>query len=173
MGIADCGLSPRQPKTKPSWNLSPEALAKQIGSGETPRAVSWQSLTPEQKAFQARKMEVHAAMIHRLDREAGRVIDQLKEMGRWDNTVTLFVSDNGASAEQIIRGDGHDKRSVPGSGESYLCLGPGWSTAANTPFRYHKLWVHEGGIASPLIVHWPDEIHPRNGSCRVCCSCKA
>lgn len=160
-GIADCELSPRQPKTKPSWNLSPEALAEQIGSGEAPRAVSWRSLSPEQKAFQARKMEVHAAMIHRLDREAGRVIDQLKAMGQWENTVTLFVSDNGASAEQIIRGDGHDRKSVPGSGESYLCLGPGWSTASNTPFRYHKSWVHEGGIASPLIVHWPEGIRAR------------
>jgi len=106
-------------------------------------------------------MEIHAAMIHRLDREAGHVIDQIKAMGQWENTVTLFVSDNGASAEQIIRGDGHDKKSVPGSGESYLCLGPGWSTASNTPFRYHKSWVHEGGVASPLIAHWPLGIHAR------------
>jgi arylsulfatase A-like enzyme len=160
-GIVNCELSPRQPKTKPPWNLSPEALAEHIGAGEAARAVSWSTLTPEQQAFQARKMEVHAAMIHRLDREAGRVIDQIKAMGQWKNTVTLFVSDNGASAEQIIRGDGHDKRSAPGSGESYLCLGPGWSTASNTPFRYHKSWVHEGGISSPLIVHWPDGIRAR------------
>jgi arylsulfatase len=155
LGLVGCELSPRQPRTKPKWNLSPEALAERIGPGEAPRAVSWRSLTPEQRAFQARKMEIHAAMIHRLDREAGRAIAQLKAMGQWENTVTLVVSDNGASAEQIIRGDGHDKRAEPGSGASYLCLGPGWSTAANTPFRYHKSWVHEGGIASPLIVHWP------------------
>jgi arylsulfatase len=161
MGIVNCELSPRQPRTKPPWNLSPDALAERIGVGESAKAVNWRSLTARQQAFQARKMEVHAAMIHRLDREAGRVIDQIKAMGQWENTITLFVSDNGASAEQIIRGDGHDKKSVPGSGESYLCLGPGWSTASNTPFRYHKSWVHEGGIASPLIVHWPDGIHAR------------
>ncbi|MBM4143620.1 MAG: arylsulfatase [Lentisphaerae bacterium] len=161
MGIADCELSPRQPNTKPRWNLSPAELTSQIGAGEAAHAVSWRSLSPEQKAFQAQKMEIHAAMVHRLDREAGRVIDQLKAMGQWENTVTLFVSDNGASAEQIIRGDGHDKRATPGSGESYLCLGPGWSTAANTPFRYHKSWVHEGGIASPLIVHWPRGIRAK------------
>ncbi len=154
-GIVDCALSPRQPDTKPRWNLSPAALAEQIGAGEAAKAVSWRSLTPEQQRFQAQKMEIHAAMIHRLDREAGRVIDRLKAMGQWENTVTMFVSDNGASAEQIIRGDGHDKQASPGSEESYLCLGPGWSTAANTPFRYHKSWVHEGGISSPLIVHWP------------------
>ncbi|HID75411.1 MAG TPA: arylsulfatase, partial [Planctomycetaceae bacterium] len=61
----------------------------------------------------------------------------------------------GASAEQIIRGDMHDPAAPPGSARSYLCLGPGWSTAANTPFRRHKSWVHEGGISTPLIVHWP------------------
>ena len=158
MGIVDCELSPRQPKTKPPWNLPPEALTERIGPGEAARAISWRTLTTEQQAFQARKMEIHAAMIHRLDREAGRVINQIKAMGQWENTVTLFVSDNGASAEQIIRGDGHDKSSEPGTGATYLCLGPGWSTAANTPFRYHKSWVHEGGIASPLIVHWPEGI---------------
>lgn len=161
MGIVNCGLSPRQPDTKPRWNLPAEALADRIGRGEAARAVSWRALTPVQQAFQAQKMEIHAAMIHRLDREAGRVIEQIKAMGQWENTVTIFISDNGASAEQIIRGDGHDKNSVPGSGESYLCLGPGWSTAANTPFRYHKSWVHEGGISSPLIVHWPRGIKAR------------
>lgn len=155
LGLIDCDLSPRQPRVKPRWNMSPEELLDQIGPGEAPKAVSWRSLTDEQKQFQAEKMEVHAAMIHRMDREIGRVIEQLKAMGEYENTVILFVSDNGASAEQIIRGDGHDKTAVPGTEESYLCLGPGWSTAANTPFRYHKSWVHEGGVASPLILQWP------------------
>jgi arylsulfatase len=100
-------------------------------------------------------MAIHAAMIDRMDREIGRVLDQVRAMGAWENTVVMFVSDNGASAEQIIRGDGHDPAAPPGSAKSYLCLGPGWSTASNTPFRLHKSWVHEGGIASPLIVHWP------------------
>lgn len=161
LGIVDCDLSPRQPQTKPNWNLSSEELTAQIGPGEAARAVKWESLSEKQKDFQARKMEVHAAMVHRLDRETGRVIDKLKAMGQWDNTVVMFVSDNGASAEQIIRGDGHDKKAVPGSEESFLCLGPGWSTASNTPFRYHKSWVHEGGVASPLIVHWPEGIKAR------------
>ena len=100
-------------------------------------------------------MAIHAAMITRMDREVGRVVEQLRAMNQLDNTVVLFLSDNGASAEQIIRGDGHDSSAAPGSARSYLCLGPGWASAANTPFRLHKSYVHEGGIASPLIVHWP------------------
>ncbi len=100
-------------------------------------------------------MAVHAAMITRMDHEIGRLIEQLQEMGEYENTLILVVSDNGASAEYVHRGDGHDKEAPMGSAQSYACLGPGWSTAANTPFRLHKSWNHEGGIASPLIAHWP------------------
>ena len=155
MGLLDCELSPREESVFPDWNLPPEELAKQIGPGEAARAVAWDTLTGEQKRFQATKMAIHAAMIDRMDREIGRVLDQVKAMGQYEDTVVLFVSDNGASAEQILRGDLHDPAAAPGSGPSYLCLGPGWSMAGNTPFRLHKHWNHEGGIASPLIVHWP------------------
>jgi arylsulfatase len=79
-------------------------------------------------------------------------------MGATDNTVIFFLSDNGASAEQIIRGDGHDRSAPPGSAKTFLSIGPGWSSAANTPFRLHKSWVHEGGISTPLIVQWPNGI---------------
>jgi len=89
-----------------------------------------------------------------MDREIGRVLQQLRGMGAYRDTVVIFLSDNGASAEQIIRGDEHDPSVPLGSAGSYLCLGPGWSTAANTPFRLHKHWVHEGGISSPFIAHW-------------------
>jgi arylsulfatase len=123
--------------------------------------VAWDSLTQQQKQFQATKMAIHAAMIHRMDAEIGRIIKQLREMGAYQNTLILFASDNGASAEQIIRGDKHDKSAPPGSAKSYLCLGPGWSTAANTPLRLHKHWTHEGGISSPFIVHWPAGISAR------------
>jgi arylsulfatase len=94
-------------------------------------------------------------MVDRMDREIGRVLDQLKAMGAFDNTLILFASDNGASAEVMIRGDGHDAHAAPGSAATFLCLGPGWSSVSNTPFRRHKTWVHEGGIATPLIAHWP------------------
>jgi len=160
-GLIDCDLSRPEPDIKPGWNLPAEQLHKRIGPGEVARAVPWTDLTDRQKAFQATKMAIHAAMIDRMDREIGRVLDQLRKMGAWENTVVLFVSDNGASAEQIIRGDKHDPSAQPGSRRSYLCLGPGWSTAANTPLRLHKSWVHEGGIASPFIVHWPAGLRAR------------
>lgn len=155
MGIVDCALSPLDEKTIPDWNLPEDQLREKIGPGEAGHAVAWSELTETQKRFQATKMAIHAAMVDRMDREIGRVLDQLKAMGAYENTVILFASDNGASAEQIIRGDGNDPAAAPGSGKTFLCLGPGWSTASNTPFRLHKSWVHEGGISSPLIVHWP------------------
>ena len=79
-------------------------------------------------------------------------------MGELENSLILFLSDNGASAEIMVRDDGHDPEAFPGSAASHLCLGPGWSTTSNTPFRKHKTWVHEGGSCTPLIAHWPNGI---------------
>jgi arylsulfatase A-like enzyme len=67
----------------------------------------------------------------------------------------------------LIRGDGHDPSAPPGSAATYLGLGPGWSSCSNTPLRLHKSWVHEGGIASPLIVHWPGGIKDQNKLARL------
>lgn len=138
----------------------PKNLDK-LGTNELFRPVDWSELTEKQREFQATKMAIHAAMVDRMDREIGRVLEQLKEMGAYENTLIFFASDNGASAEIMVRGDGHDPEAAPGSAGSFLCLGPGWSSAANTPFRRHKTWVHEGGIATPLIVHWPAGIQSR------------
>jgi arylsulfatase A-like enzyme len=160
-GLVDCDLSALDPSGVAHWSFPEEELRSRIGPGEMGKVKPWDELTEEQKRFQATKMAIHAAMIHRMDIEIGRVLNQILVMGEYRNTVILFVSDNGASAEQIIRGDGHDPAAPPGSPRSYLCLGPGWSTAANTPFRLHKSWVHEGGIASPLIVQWLDGLKAR------------
>jgi arylsulfatase len=122
-------------------------------------------LSPEQQAFQAEKMAIHAAMVDRMDREIGRIWKQLEAMQAVKNTLVLFLSDNGASAEIMVRDDGHDPSAEPGSAATHLCLGPGWSSAANTPFRRHKTWVHEGGISTPLIAHWPAGI-PGRGELR-------
>ncbi len=139
----------------------PEAL-EILGDGEVNKPVAWKELSGEQKKFQANKMAIHAAMIHRMDIEIGRVFDQIRKMGQWENTLVIFLSDNGASAEIMVRDDGHDPDLPPGSAGTYLCLGPGWSTVSNTPFRRHKTWVHEGGTSTPFIVSWPKGIPARN-----------
>lgn len=156
MGLVDGPLPPLDTAVWPDYNPSPAMLTEKIGPGEVGRAVAWDSLTDEQKTFQAIKMAIHAAMIHRMDVEIGRVIRQLESSGHLKDTLILFVSDNGASAEQIIRGDLHDTTAPPGSAKSYLGLGPGWASVANTPHRLYKSWTHEGGISTPLIVHWPN-----------------
>jgi arylsulfatase len=165
MGLVNCSLSRLEPDIVPGWNLPEEQLRARIGPGEVGRAVAWSSLTAEQQQFQPVKMSLHAAAIHRMDLEIGRVLAQLEAMGDFQNTLILFLSDNGASAEQIIRGDGHDRAASPGSAKTFLSIGPAWSSAANTPFRLHKSWVHEGGITTPLIVHWPQGI-PGRGQLR-------
>ena len=161
LGIADCELSALEPDRVPSWNLPDSELRKRIGPNEVGHAVPWDTLSTGEKEFQAQKMSVHAAMVHRMDVEIGRVLDQIKAIGALDNTLVVFVSDNGASAEQIIRGLGEDPQAPVGSAYSYLGIGPGWSSAANTPFRLHKSWNHEGGIATSLIVSWPAGIKAR------------
>lgn len=162
MGVLDCALSPLDPNIVPRWNLNEAALKKNIGPFEVGHALPWDSLTPDQEQFQASKMEVHAAMVHRMDLEIGRVLAHLKSTGAIDNTIVIFLSDNGASAEQIIRGNGHDPTAPVGSAKTFLGMGPGWASASNTPFRLHKSWVHEGGIATPLIVSWPAGLKARN-----------
>jgi arylsulfatase len=159
--LIQCPLSALNGEYSPPWNLSEAELLEKIGPGEVGRAVPWASLNEEQRRFQASKMEIHAAMISRLDTELARVLAQAKQSGSWENTLVIFLSDNGASAELMVRGDGHDKSAAPGSAATHLCLGPGWSSAANTPFRLHKYWNHEGGISSPAIFHWPARIRDR------------
>lgn len=134
---------------------------KKLGPDEVNRPLPWTDLSPSQQRFQARKMEIHAAMVARMDKEVGRVLAQIRTMGAQDNTLVLFLSDNGASAEMMVRGDGHDPHAEPGSAATFLSIGPGWSTMCNTPFRRHKTWVHEGGISTPLLVHWPRGIKAR------------
>jgi len=159
MGIGGSDLSAIERDLGPPYAF-PDAIRK-LGPDEVNRPVAWDSLRASQRAFQAQKMAIHAAMVDRMDREIGRVLAQLRAMGAMENTLIVFLSDNGASAEMMVRGDGHDPAAPMGSGATFLSLGPGWSSFANTPFRRHKTWVHEGGISTPLIVHWPRGIAAR------------
>ncbi|MEM7370230.1 MAG: arylsulfatase [Bacteroidota bacterium] len=162
MGIIQADLSEVERHVGPPYTFDNLGI---LGPGEVHRPLPWKSLSKEQQRFQATKMSIHAAMIDRMDQEIGRIIGQLKNMGAFENTLILFLSDNGASAEIMVRDDGHDPEAAPGSAATYLCLGPGFSTMANTPFRRHKTWVHEGGISTPLLVHWPRGISDK-GSLR-------
>lgn len=119
----------------------------------------WEQLTPEQKEEEDLKMAVYAAMTDRLDQNIGRLTNKLKEMGLEDNTLVLFLSDNGASAE-VVNLEG-------GSGEigtltRWTSLGRDWANVSNVPLRYFKNYSHEGGIRTPLIAHWPKGIKVEN-----------
>lgn len=134
-------------------------------SERTPGVPAWDSLTDAERSAWESRMEVHAAMVDRIDQEVGRVLTRLREAGKWDDTLVLFASDNGASAEKIERGDGHDPTAPPGSGKTFQCIEPPWANLANSPFRKSKIFVHEGGVSTPLIAHWPNGI-PSTGELR-------
>jgi arylsulfatase len=131
------------------------------------------------KQWDARAMAVHAAMIHRMDASVGRIVAKLKEVNRLDDTLILFLSDNGASPE-IYPNPGFDRPSQtrdgrkiayppskdvpPGGEETFFYMGPMWANVANTPFRRWKAEMYEGGICTPLIAHWPKGITIQPGS---------
>ena len=146
-------LSPIERDLGPPYAF-PDAIQK-LGPNEVNRPLVWKDLSREQQEFQANKMAVHAAMVDRMDQEIGRILAQLRKAEMLDNTLVVFLSDNGASAEMMVRGDGHDIHAECGTGATFLSIGPGWSSLCNTPFRRHKTWVHEGGIHTPFIVSWP------------------
>ena len=153
------------------------------------------------KTWEARCMEVYAAMITRLDAGVGEIVAELKRTGQYDNTLILFLQDNGGCAEPMGRRgnanhpdikrpasptlaamkpealqkpqsvpdqtrDGYPLRmgpnATPGPADTYVAYGRGWATVSNTPFREYKHWVHEGGISTPLVAHWPAGLQAKN-----------
>ncbi len=114
---------------------------------------NWDSLNDEQKADQSRRMQVYAAMVDRLDQNIGRVLKKLAQQGKLDNTLILFASDNGCSAEDVQIGTG-----PIGSMTRWASLQKHWANVSNTPFRLYKNYSHEGGINTPMIAHWPKGI---------------
>lgn len=151
-----------------SWNLS-------IPDPD----IEWEDIN-DLHSWETRRMEVYAAQIDRMDQGIGRVMQVLEKNRQLDDTLILFLSDNGACAEEITEiaaeklikskitrpftRDGkrvqikNDPLVMPGSEETYQSYGRSWANLSNTPFREFKHWVHEGGIATPLIVHWPKKI---------------
>ena len=137
MGLVDAKwpLTPRAPDS-PAWDAVPKA---------------------EQERFD-HMMAIYAAMIDRVDRSVGIVVNGLKQRGMLENTLILFLSDNGGNAESGPNGRYEGKQ--PGGPDSNVFLGQNWATLNNTPFRKWKHYVHEGGSATPLIAHWPGGIAP-------------
>ena len=154
----------------PSWKLS----------DRDPTQPAWEDA--EHKEWLLRCMEVYAAQIDRMDQGIGRIIRALEETGQLDDTLIIFLSDNGACAEDIPpnvdpddlvnnlmiakpaprKGEpmifGNRPDVMPGAENTYQSYGRAWANLSNTPFRYYKHWTHEGGIATPFIVHWPNGI---------------
>jgi arylsulfatase A-like enzyme len=123
----------------------------------TPRASkAWDDLTDEQKDAEDLKMAVYAAMIDRVDQNLGRLFAKVKELGEWDNTLIMFLTDNGACPEQ----PNTTPDIPPGPVESYRTVSVGWANASNTPYRKFKSTDYEGGIRTPFIAHWPGVIKP-------------
>ena len=163
----------------PRWKMTPQ------------QGGAWDGV--RDRAFEIRCMEVYAAMVDSLDQGIGRVVAELKRTGQFDNTLILYLHDNGGCAETLGRGgkqnavatpraekptleplhrdhlqtqmvpkqtrDGYPVRQgygvLPGAADTYISYGEAWANVSNTPFREYKHWVHEGGISSPLIAHWP------------------
>lgn len=121
-----------------------------------PGVPDWTTLSDADKDRFDHLMSIYAAMIDRLDRSVGTLVAGLKQRGLLDNTVIFLMSDNGGNAESGPRGrlEGDD----PGGPQSTVFLGQCWATLANTPFWRYKHFTHEGGVSSPLIVHWPKGI---------------
>lgn len=115
-----------------------------------PTHQEWQNLSDEQKADQDLRMAVYAAMIDRMDQNIGHLLAKLDEMGVAENTLILFASDNGCSAEVVRKGTGEI-----GTMTRWASLGGDWANVSNTPFRFFKNYSFEGGICTPLIAYWP------------------
>lgn len=120
---------------------------------------TWNSLNQEQKNEEAQKMAVYAAMIDRMDQNIGYILKKLKEQGKYDDTLIIFLSDNGASAEVVNIKDSYGPI---GSMTNWTSLGEDWANVCNTPFRFFKNYSYEGGIASPLIISWKNGLVDTN-----------
>jgi len=147
------------------WKLSPR----------DPRVLSW--FDAPFKDWHQRRMEVYAAQIESMDQAVGKILEKVKQLGREQNTLVIFLSDNGAGAEEVLpdwtglhipektsKGVavrvGNDPQAMPGDERTYQSYGVPWANVSNTPFRSYKGSCYEGGIAVPLIVRWPAVIRP-------------
>lgn len=155
------------------WNISPRDNSVHGWAQE------------ENKDWEASKMATYAAMVDRMDQSIGTLIAALKRLGQFDNTLIMFLSDNGGCAEFMAE-DGwakfypdqtHDGKQItmgnvtglrPGDAQTFQSYDKPWANVSNAPFRLYKHYVHEGGISTPLVVHWPEGFAPRSTAHAPC-----
>lgn len=166
------------------WDeLRPRRLERLVAEGLLPPETELSERDPSQPAWndvadrewEARRMAVYAAQVEAMDRAVGRLLDALEERGELDDTIIVFLSDNGACAEELPPEDaphflerqpshtpegvplqiGNDPSIIPGPDTTFSSYGRAWANLSNTPFRLYKRWVHEGGISTPLLARWP------------------
>ena len=150
----------------PKWDISPRDASAHPWQDE--RAKDWEDL----------RMAAYAAMIDRMDQGVGRIMNKLRELGAADNTLVIFLSDNGGCAEFLAEDTDRPAPSMyssphpdgtpvvignvpgqrPGPADTFMSYDLAWANASNSPFRLFKRWTHEGGISTPLIVSWPDRV---------------
>jgi|GEM_PF-27853 len=140
---------------KQEWGLSPRDDG----------ARAWDALTAEQKRELDYRMAVYAAQVHRMDYDIGRVIESLRTQGKLNNTLVIFLSDNGACAEPYndLGGGKFEDLNDPDKAGA-ISYGTAWANASGTPYRRYKARLYEGGISTPLIVHWPAGLKARPNS---------
>ncbi|MBM3992794.1 MAG: arylsulfatase [Planctomycetes bacterium] len=130
----------------PKWKIPPSD------------AKPWDKLTEKERDDLDLRMAIYAAQVDRMDQGIGKIVAALKKTGQLDNTLILFLADNGGCAEVIERGKGGEL----GGPDSYSSYGQGWAWLSNAILRLFKHWVHGGGVSSPLVVHWPEGIPERS-----------
>lgn len=158
--------------------LAAQRLKRQIGLGRMvdtatptplpPHVKPWSALTPAQRRRESRAMEIYAAMVENLDHHIGRLIQHLKERGVYENTLVIFMADNGPEGNDVTLFPGHaefltrsgidDTPENMGRVGSYVHYGLGWATAAASPYRLYKAFTSEGGIRAPAFITWPAQI---------------
>ena len=129
----------------------------------------WSALPEKEQNAEAQRMQIHAAMVDCMDQNIGRLIAKLREIGKMDNTLILFLADNGASHEKPLRGE-RNASAEWGSVGSFEAIGQSWANAINSPMRKWKVQGLEGGVCTPMIAYWPEGIAlPQNSISREPC----
>jgi len=134
-------------------------------SSEEAKLRDWNALSDEDQDYQDLLMATYAGMIDRIDQNIGKLVEKLKELGEYENTLILFFSDNGACEATMRRERELFERSIPTTqSKSFTTVGADWAFVSNTPYRFFKTHMHEGGIISPCIAHWPKGISRPGGT---------